>query len=290
MIMLSIGTCAQLACIWETTAACPGNVHRYRDFTDVSYVDFLTSAAIVAPFLENAQSRPVGATILEAVRATRQAVGANTNLGILLLLTPLAAVPADEDLRTGVIRVLERLSLDDANAVFEAIRIANPACLGDVPEQDVKHEATRPLREIMALAAERDLVARQYANGFREVFDVGLPTLLRGFQRTSLLEDAIVSCHVCLMAKYPDSLIARKRGLAEAEEASRRAQKVLGEGWTCPREGEALADLDRWLCAAGRGRNPGTTSDLVTACLFAALRDGIIMLPTRFQPSAGSHP
>ena len=27
----------------------------------------------------------------------------------------------------------------------------------------------------MALAADRDLVARQYANGFREVFEDGVP-------------------------------------------------------------------------------------------------------------------
>ena len=34
---------------------------------------------------------PVGRRILEAVRATREAVGTNTNLGIVLLCGPLAA-------------------------------------------------------------------------------------------------------------------------------------------------------------------------------------------------------
>ena len=30
----------------------------------------------------------------------------------------------------------------------------------------------------MALAAERDMVAHQYANGFADVFDLGVPALL----------------------------------------------------------------------------------------------------------------
>jgi hypothetical protein len=40
-----------------------------------------------------------------------------------------------------------------------------------------------------------------------------------------------------------------------------------------------LAELDAWLRAEGNGRNPGTSADLVTACLFVALREGRITLP-----------
>ncbi len=289
--MLPIDLCAQVACIWETTAACPGNAHRYRDFSDTEYVDFLIGAAAIAPILENAREQSVGATVLQGVQATQHAIAANTNLGILLLLAPLAAVPAKEDLRHGVIHVLDRLDVDDARSVVEAIRLANPAGLGDVPDQDVKQEPTRPLREIMSLAADRDLVARQYANGYQQVFEDGLPALRGALQKTSSLEEAIIFCHLHFLASYPDSLIARKRGVAEAEEASRRARKVLDQGWPGSGSGrEPLADLDDWLRGAGRGRNPGTTSDLVTACLFVALREGIIRLPIRFQQSAGPHP
>jgi triphosphoribosyl-dephospho-CoA synthase len=132
----------------------------------------------------------------------------------------------------------------------------------------------------MALAADRDLVARQYANGFREVFDDGVPALVRGLETTGCLEGAIIFSHLWLMAAHPDSLIARKRGIAEAEEASRRARAVLDAGWPhAPASVEALARLDDWLRGAGRGRNPGTTADLVTASLFVALREQIIALP-----------
>ena len=47
----TIGLHAQLACIWEATARKPGNVHRFVDFDDLTYLDFLTSAAAVAPVL-----------------------------------------------------------------------------------------------------------------------------------------------------------------------------------------------------------------------------------------------
>ena len=49
----------------------------------------------------------------------------------------------------------------------------------------------------------------------------------------------------------------------------------------------ALAELDAWLRAEGNRRNPGTTADLVTACLFIALREGSITLPPSVPFSAG---
>src|SRR6266566_2508619 len=132
--MLPVGLCAQLACIWEVTARKPGNVHRYRDFEDAGYLDFVTSAAAIAPVLDAAAGRPVGETILDAVRATRQVARTNTNLGIILLLAPLAAAAPGESLRDGLRGVLGRLDVAGCRACYEAIRLASPAGLGRVPE------------------------------------------------------------------------------------------------------------------------------------------------------------
>jgi triphosphoribosyl-dephospho-CoA synthase len=285
---LSIGLCAQLACLWETTARNPGNAHRFRDFNDTTYVDFLMSAAAAAPVLEAAPRRRVGETVLEGVRATRRVVAANTNLGVLLLLAPLAAIAPGDELRPGLERVLAGLDVEDARAVYTAIRLAAPAGLGRVPEQDVAEEPTEGLRQVMARAADRDLVARQYANGFREIFDDGVPALLYALEQACSLEETLIRCHLHFLASYPDSLIARKRGPAEAEEATRRAEEVLRQGGPGTLPGRAALDaLDAWLGGAGRGRNPGTTSDLVTACLFVALRDGSMKLPSSFPWSTG---
>jgi triphosphoribosyl-dephospho-CoA synthase len=278
--MLSLGLCAQAACILEVTAHKPGNVHPERDFDHLTYLDFLLSAAAIAPVFEAAGSRPVGATILEAIRATRRLVSSNTNLGIVLLLAPLAAVPREENLRGGIANVLNRLTIEDARLAYEAIRLAVPGGLGKVTEQDVHGEPTQTLREVMALAADRDGVARQYATGFRDVFEDGLPALAEALARSESLEAAIIHCHLTLMARYPDTLIARKRGPAEANESALRARRVLDAGWPASDASHAaLAGLDRWLRELGHQRNPGTTADLVTACLFAALRDDTITVP-----------
>ena len=290
--MLATGLCAQLACIWEVTARKPGNVHRYRDFEDATYLDFIVSAAACAPVLDGARDRPVGQTILEGVRATRTVARTNTNLGILLLLAPLAAVPEGEPLRDGLRRVLDGLSVEDARATYEAIRLANPSGLGRVAEQDVAGEPTQTLRQVMALAADRDLIALQYVNGFVQVFEEGVPALRRAlallgpessprWEEGRALERAIIACQLHLLAGHPDSLIARKRGLDEAAEASRRAQRALAAGWEMGQgPWEVIEEFDGWLREAGHTRNPGTTADLVAASLFVALVEGWLS-PTR---------
>jgi len=281
----SCGLYAQLACIWEATARKPGNVHRFRDFTDAGYVDFLASAAAIGPVLDATKDRRVGETVLAAVRATRAVTKANTNLGIILLLAPLAATSADHDLQTGIAEVLGALDVEDARLVYEAIRLAAPGGLGRVPEQDVSEEPSRTLAQVMAMAADRDLIARQYAYGFRDVLVDGVAVLRRRLDST--LEDAIIHCHLHFLSNLPDSLIARKRGVAEAIEARDRARRVIAAGWPQTSAGrDALAQLDVWLRAKGNGRNPGATADLVAASLFAALREGIIKLPVDWRSSA----
>src|SRR5262249_48087782 len=101
--------------------------------------------------------------------------------------------------------------------------------------------------------------------------------------QTRSLEGAIVYCHLRLMADHPDTLIARKRNQAEAEFASRWARRVLEQNW--PPTGDCWKTLeifDAWLRAEGHSRNPGTTADLVAACLFVALREGRITLPPQY--------
>jgi triphosphoribosyl-dephospho-CoA synthase len=285
--MPDAGLCAQIACLWEATARKPGNVHRYRDFADLSYTDFLLSAAVLAPAMTAACQRRVGDTVRDAIGATRRVVRTNTNLGMVLLLAPLAAVQPEEPLRDGVNRVLDQLDIDDARRVYEAIRLASPGGLGSAPQQDVRDEPTLPLRPIMMLAADRDLIARQYANGFVEVFDQAVPAVLAGLSATESVEGAIVFGYLHMLACQPDTLIARKRGQAEAEEASRRARSVFDAGWPERHEGWlALSKLDAWLRSEGHSRNPGATADLIVACLFVLLRENRIPLPPPYPWAA----
>ena len=244
----------------------------------------MTSAAAVAPVLAASPDNRVGHTVLEGVRRTRQVVRTNSNLGILLLLAPLAKAAAECNLRAGLGGVLDDLDVEDSRQVYEAIRLANPSGLGQAAEQDIKEEPTLPLREVMALAAGRDLIARQYVSDFREVFDDGAPAILEGMEQTGSLEGAILYAHLRMMARHPDTLIARKCGAAEATESAQRAQAVLDADWPHTLSGrDAFANLDAWPRAEGRKRNPGTTADLIAACLFVLLHERKIIPLQQFR-------
>jgi len=283
---LSIGQCGTLACLLEVSAPKPGNVHRGADFDDMTYLDMAASAVAIAPALEGvAADGRLGQCVLAAVVATRRVTATNTNLGTLLLLAPLAIVPQDDPLRSGVARVLRGLDAADARCVYEAIRVAQPGGLGKVTEADVAGPPPTDLLSAMRLSADRDLVARQYIDGFAEVLDLVVPWLQEGLARGWPLAEAIVHAQMRLMSRFPDSLIARKCGAAVAAQASAMACDVLAAGSPGDETYQrGLLDLDFWLRSDGHRRNPGTTADLIAGGLFAALRDGIIEFPLRFYP------
>ena len=96
-------------------------------------------------------------------------------------------------------------------------------------QQDVKDEPTLPLREVMALAADRDAIALQYVNGFQQVLTLGVPSLARRIAAHGNLEDAIIGTYLESLAHHPDSLIARKRGAAPGQQAEKGLITLPGE-------------------------------------------------------------
>jgi triphosphoribosyl-dephospho-CoA synthase len=280
---LSICQCATLACLLEATAPKVGNVHRGADFHDVTFADFAVSAVAMGPAIESAASQGVGRAVYDAVARTRELVATNTNLGMALLLAPLAAAPRDQPLTTASLQaVLHRLTPNDSRLVYEAIRLARPGGLGNVDSMDVADEPPTDLLTAMRAATDRDLIARQYAESFRLVLDVARPALVAGVRRGWSLTDAVIHTHLSLIAEPGDTLIVRKCGPQLAGQASAIAARILAIG--SPGEEaylEALADFDFWLRSDGHRRNPGSTADIIAAALFAGLRDGLLPPPWR---------
>ena len=260
---------AQAACLLEASAPKPGNVGPGRDFADMRYEDFLLSAASIGPAFARAGERGVGRTVLAAIEATRSRVAVNTNLGLVLLLAPLACAAALEGgaLDERVRRVLGALSVDDAEAAYEAIRLARPGGLGHAPAEDVANVPTRTLRAAMALARDRDAIANEYASDYDRTFRLTAPALRRARSAGASWPQAILDAFLRVLGEVPDTLIARKHGAATAAEVSARARAVLG----APAQPEGLAAFDSELRSAGL--NPGTTADLVAGGLFVALAD-----------------
>ena len=217
----AVAGAAQLACVLEASAEKPGNITPRHDFADTSYEDMLRSAIALGPELGRAAERGVGDTVLAAVRATRRVAGANTNLGIALLLAPLArAALLGGPLRERAEEVLGALTLDDARAAYAAIRIAGAGGLDEPVEHDVRAAPTLALREAMATAADRDSVAAEYATGYAVTFELGLPALAGALDDGLGPRAATVELYLRLLAAVPDTLIARKRGRPAAERVS----------------------------------------------------------------------
>jgi hypothetical protein len=158
------------ACLLDVTALKPGNVGLHAGGHGMQPVDFIRSAEAAAPAI----ARPagtVGERIHRAIVATHEAVGANTNLGIVLLAAPLAHVAWGSPGREALVRrlraCLTSLTVEDARLAFEAIQLARPGGLGTAERHDV-HAPAR----VSLLDAMREARTRRSPGSTRTVADV----------------------------------------------------------------------------------------------------------------------
>lgn len=278
------------ACALDVAVLKPGNVSLASAGHGMLAAQFIASsqAAAVALFSSGAG---VGERIAAAVAAGWAATGCNTNLGIVLLCAPIAVsaerepvAHTSQSLRSAIARVLAGLDVHDAAAAFRGIALANPGGLGQAAEQDVHAPPTLALGPAMALAADRDLIARQYRDDYADLFDLALPSLPSTFlligegDGRDLAEPsadppttrAVQRLYLGLLSRLPDSHIVRKHGWAVAQNVMREAQAFASRAVA----GESLdgdPSLVAWDAALKARRiNPGTTADLTVATLMLA--------------------
>ncbi|HEY9057572.1 MAG TPA: triphosphoribosyl-dephospho-CoA synthase [Aurantimonas sp.] len=271
------------ACRAELDAAKPGNVHRFAPGHGMSAAIFEASAVAAAPFIA-LRCAHVGARIWGATEASWAAAGMNTNLGIVLLAAPLAAAaeiagdffakpgPPIDALRRALEAVLADLGPKDARDVFAAIALASPGGLGERTTHDVRSPPSIGLVEAMRLAEADDLVARQYANGFREVFEIGVSAIAAADPAVAPWPGLgpAMDCFLAFSSRFPDSHILRKFGPG-------RAEAVRARMATFAKHLKQEANPDAALALAlgfdaelkGEGVNAGTSADLTVASLFA---------------------
>ena len=275
MTPADVASAVQLACLLEVAAPKPGNVSPGRAFGDMRYEDFLASAAAIGPAFLDAHRQGLGTTILAAVEATRRWTATNTNLGLILLLSPLAhgmLRKGDGTLRDAVRRVLRGTTIDDARVAYQAIRLAAPGGLGSVEAQDVEREPEVPLRDAMILAAGRDAIASEYATDFAITFETAAPALTSALDAGLEWPAAAVETSLTILAHQRDTLIERKLGRAAADAVSRDAAEVLASGGVRTDHGrKQLEQFDASLRDGANRRNPGTTADLTAAALFVVI-------------------
>jgi triphosphoribosyl-dephospho-CoA synthase len=272
----------QQACELELQAFKPGNVSVYADGHDMTVADFRLSAKISAIPLCNLEYS-LGERIFYSVKATYEAVGCNTNLGIILLCAPLIQavnhLSSGLTLRQALHQVLITTTMDDAAWVFKAITLASPAGLGHSEKQDVKEKPTVTLTEAMRLASEKDRIALQYVTDYRDIFDLSVFMYYNGLSRWGNQKWAAVTVYADLLSQFPDSHIERKYGNQYSEMVTSKMALLSKElnRVDCPESiMPLLYYIDREL--KSKGINPGTTADITVTTVFTVYLEELLAL------------
>lgn len=272
------------SCITEVNAFKPGNVSVESAGHGMTAKDSIRSAELISPVM-GMPDLSIGDRVLQSVQLTMSQVGCNTNLGIILLAAPLAQASFQKEenrfLQQVIYDVLESLTRDDAEKVFEAISLANPGGLGEVDTYDVNEAPNCSLMEGMQAAQYRDRIAWQYSNGFKDIFETGVNTIrmqvLRWKATDKRLEWATVACYLKFLALIPDSHVTRKHGITKSEQVLREAQEIEKMFVECADPVVAkpqLQDYDNKL--KQEQINPGTSADLTVASLIALSLDALL--------------
>lgn len=285
-----VAACGSLAMLLEASASPkPGNVGpRHGRFEH-----FIASALACRPALEGAarEGRSLGRWFRRAVEASARAQpGGNTHFGTFLLLVPLAAGAGERwrgprpnpvsfrnarvggregGVRGRARRMVRATTVEDAVEFYRAFRAApvrvaplgGPLDLRSSRAVEALRKREVNLFDAVTMAAGRDRVAKEWANGFAECEwargRLALHLRRRGWN------DALVRTYLDLLARAPDSLVAVKFGKSVAREVQRRAALLRGAS------PERIA---RWDGALVRqGINPGSTADVLAAALFLHL-------------------
>ena len=123
----------------------------------------------------------------------------------------------------------------------------------------------------MREAADRDMIARQYANGYADVLETGRARLTAARARGRDWRWTTTEVYLAYLARHPDSHVARKFGAAEAallRDESMTRDRAAARATDLVAAAERLIEWDGELKA--RGLNPGTSADLTVATLFVA--------------------
>ncbi len=261
----------KIACLAEIEALKPGNVHIFADGHGMQVQDFIQSAEASSAVITQPEL-VLGERIYLSVEATWGAVNCNTNLGIILLCAPIiqaALLSATTNLRSRLVQVLTNTTQLDAEWVFKAIQMAKPAGLGHAKMHDVNDSADCTLLEAMQASAEKDFIGLQYANGFLQLFEEGLPHYEIALSRWQRPAWATTALYLYWLSHYPDSHIARKYGDAMAKQVQAEAvvhYEALNVLENPKLYLSQLLAFDQSL--KSRNINPGTSADLTVATLL----------------------
>ncbi|MGA2310317.1 MAG: triphosphoribosyl-dephospho-CoA synthase [Candidatus Bathyarchaeia archaeon] len=302
-----IARCLELAILLEVSAHKPGNVSVINNFEKTLYGHFLASAVAAASSFETAaqlgilvSQGKIDVADVGVGRLIKRCIadinawqhGGNTLLGVVILLSPIAVAAGMtsttgylnlQHLRKNLKLITESTTPRDAVNMYAAIEIANPSGLGKAPALDINDpdsvgrilEDKISLYKIFKIAEKYDTICSEWVNNYPITFDLAYPSLTKRLQNKDDPNSATVQTFLEVLAKVPDTFIARKTGIEKSREISLRARHVLNLGGIETSVGKkSLSEFDQELRKSGNLLNPGTTADILAAALALCVLNG----------------
>ncbi|WP_456373337.1 triphosphoribosyl-dephospho-CoA synthase [Methanocaldococcus sp.] len=276
---------SQIACCLEVSSFKPGNVHRNRDYRDIKYHHFINSGIAFGNVVYEASQddKNVGLYIKKAVIESRKWSPTNANLGIIMLHIPIAMASGKLDnfnknkLKKNLKKIAENTTVEDAINVYDAINIAmayvdKPKKGPDVSSKDAKRELIEnglTLLDVYKISAEWDNISKEWVDNFKISFE-GYELLKKYYKELNNINLAVTKTFLNILAEYPDTLIARKKGFETALKVSKMAKDVLKNF-----NEEKVKEFDNYLSKEENKLNPGTTADLIASSLMIFILDRI---------------
>lgn len=279
---------AQIAsCLEVSGYPKPGNVHRTRDFPDMVFEDFLISGIVIGDSVKKLAIRTksandlseigLGEAILEAVKETDKWVSNNTNLGIIMLIFPLAGSAAISDnfneLRENLNEIIISTTPHDTANLYDAINIAEAGGLGSNEEYDVTSEDSKKelienntnMFDVYKISESWDKISYELINKMPVSFDIG-QKVFNKYKSHNSYNIATLNTFLTILSEVEDTLISRKYGSEVAMDVSKKAEIVLKSDISTLEGQKKLAEFDDYLFS--NKLNPGTTADFTASSIF----------------------
>jgi len=293
-----IANLARLAAVLEVSSRKPGNVGPEHDFPDTRYEDFVAGSIAIGEGIRisaasgfragkgeiDVNEIGIGNSILKCISDVNESHGGgNTHLGMVMLFVPIASGAGlcigrgknlkrevgdsvRDGLKDSIIEVLGNSTVEDSDKLYDAIELSGVSGLGKLLRKKM------PFYELMKNSLEKDTVADELSGGMEIIFEKGVPALERNREKAGDLRKAVTQTYLELLAEFPDTFIARKLSMEEAEGVSKMTREVIEKGGIFTDDGiRAVEEFDNFLRNSEKKLNPGTTADLVAASLFVWL-------------------
>ena len=259
------------ACSKDVEVIKPGNVNVDYPHSDTTAYNFLRSAHDSCRSLFR-QDLSLGERIYHSVTDSRKNTRVNTNLGIVILISPIIQgllTSTKTTFRSALKDVIKTSRISDTNLLCRAINSINPGGLGEREEMDTNSLPKVTLKTIMDKSAKYDRLSYQYSTGYSDILDFIVPRIIEHKKYIENTDFLLSLVFLEILSEIPDTHISRKFNEKIAKKTSNEARdliKIINTERSRKKAISRICQLDYEY--KNKGINPGTTADLLLSSVM----------------------